>query len=231
LDGWWAEGYNGFNGWAIGEVREYYDQEAQAEADGLSLYEILEMEILPSYFNRGADGVPHHWTQTMKEAIRTCAPQFSMRRMIKDYTNRYYIPEIQQSIQAQQNHFEREQKLAAWKQVIRQYWNRLELYVDGRREGQLSLGEGIEIHAWVRSDGLKPEDLCVELVYGTTKDDGALTQHTLLMAYTKREQDGSYRYDVLLKPEETGSIAYNIRVIPCHPNLTEKYELGLIRWG
>jgi len=78
---------------------------------------------------------------------------------------------------------------------------------------------------------LQPEDLCVELVYGATIDDSALTQHTLPMSYIKREQDGSYRYDVQLKPAETGSMAYNVRVIPCHPNLTEKYELGLIHWG
>jgi starch phosphorylase len=231
LDGWWAEGYNGFNGWAIGEEREYYDQEAQAEADSLSLYHILEEEILPSYFNRGTDGIPHSWTKTMKEAIRTCAPQFSMRRMIKDYTNRYYVSLIQQSIQIQQNQYERERKLAAWKQHIRQYWNRVELYIEGERNKQLSLGEGIEVHAWVRCDGLKPEDLCVELVYGASKEETALPEHTLPMSYVKREQDGSYRYDVLLKPEESGSIAYNVRVVPCHLDLTEKYELGLIRWA
>ena len=168
----------------------------------------------------------------MKEAIRSCATKFSMRRMIKDYTNRYYVPAIHKSIQIQQNQYEHERQLAAWKQHIHQYWNRLELYVDGRRDGQLSLGEGIEIHAWVRSEGLKPEDLCVELVYGTTtKDEQALPQYTVPMRYTKQEQDSSYRYEVQLKPEETGSIAYNVRAYPCHPNLTEKYELGLIRWG
>jgi starch phosphorylase len=231
LDGWWAEGYNGSNGWAIGEAREYYDQEAQDEADSLSLYELLEKEIIPGFFTRRTDGVPHLWTRTMKEAIRSCVPQFTTRRMIKDYTNRYYASEIQQSIQIQQNQYAYQRKLADWKQHIRQYWNRLELYVDGRRDGQLSLGEGIEVHAWIRSDGLKPEDLCVELVYGTTKDEGALTQYALPMSYTKREQDGSYRYDVQLKPEETGSLAYNVRVIPCHASLTEKHELGLTRWG
>ena len=231
LDGWWAEGYNGSNGWAIGEEREYHDQEVQAEADSLSLYQLLAEEIIPSFFNRGSDNLPHQWIATMKEAIRTCTPQFSMRRMIKDYTNRYYVPEIQQNIQVQENHYEHERKLAIWKQHIRQYWNQLEVYIDGRRDGQLSLGEGIEIRAWIRSDGLKPEDLCVELVYGETKDEVAHAEFTQPMSYTKRENDGSYRYDVHFKPGETGSLAYNVRVVPCHPSLTEKYELGLIRWG
>ncbi len=231
MDGWWAEGYNGKNGWAIGEEREYHDQDAQAEADSLSLYRTLEEEIIPTFFDRGSDGVPHRWTSTMKEAIRTCTPQFSMRRMVKEYTNRYYVPEIQQSRGMTENNYERAHILAQWKERIRQSWQRLELYVDGRREGQLSLGEGIDVHAWVRMDGMTPEDISVELVYGEIKQEVAQPQYTQPMSFTKRELDGSYRYDIHLQPEESGSIAYNVRIVPSHPLLTEKYEMGLIRWA
>jgi starch phosphorylase len=231
LDGWWAEGYNGKNGWAIGEEREYHDQEAQAEADSLSLYRILEEEIIPAFFEHGSDGVPHRWVGFMKEAIRTCTPQFSMRRMVKEYATRYYVPEIQQSKGMAENNYERARILAHWKEHIRENWNKLELYVDGRRDGQLSLGEGIDVHAWVRMDGLSPDDICVELVYGEIKNEIAQPQFTRPMSFTKRELDGSYRYDIHLQPEESGSIAYNIRVVPSHPLLTEKYELGLIRWA
>jgi starch phosphorylase len=231
LDGWWSEGYNGENGWAIGEEREYHDQNAQAEADSISLYRLLEEEIVPTFFERDASGIPHRWIAYMKEAIRTCTPQFSMRRMIKDYTNRYYVPEIQQSKFITQDKFERARTLAAWKERIRRGWQSLELYIDGRREGQLSLGEAINVRAWVRFNDLKPEDLSVELVYGEVNDELATAQYTLPMSYTKREQDGSYRYDVHLQPEESGSIAYNVRVVPSHPELQEKYELGLIRWA
>ena len=231
LDGWWAEAYNGKNGWAIGEEREYHDQEIQAEADSLSLYRLLEEEITPPFFKQDEEGISHSWLGYMKEAIRTCAPQFSMRRMVKEYTTRYYVPEILQSIQIEQNRFERERRLAAWKERIKQSWNRLELYVDGRREGQLSLGEGIDVHAWVRTDGLTPNDLSVELVYGEIRDELAIGQHSVPMTYTKHEQDGSYRYDIKLQPKESGTIAYNVRVVPSHPELTEKHELGLIRWA
>jgi len=231
LDGWWAEGYNGSNGWAIGEEREYHDQEIQAEADSISLYSLLEDEIIPRFFQRDSHGTPHGWVSSMKEAIRTCMPQFSMRRMVKEYTTRYYVPEIQQSMQVEQNNFARIRELATWKERVRQGWNRLELYVNGRREGQLSLGESLEVHAWVRTDGLTPDDLSIELVYGETKDELALAQHSTPMTYTRREQDGSYRYDLKLQPRESGSIAYNVRVVPCHPGLSQKYELGLIRWA
>jgi starch phosphorylase len=231
LDGWWAEAYNGKNGWAVGEEREYHDQEIQAEADSLSLYRLLETEITPIFFEQDEEGISHNWLGYMKEAIRTCAPQFSMRRMVKEYTTRYYIPEIKQNIQIEQNRFERERRLAAWKERVKQNWHRLELYVEGRREGQLSLGEGIDVHAWVRTDGLTPNDLSVELVYGEIRDELGTAQYSLPMNYTKREQDGSYRYDIKFQPKESGSLAYNVRVVPSHPELTEKHELGLIRWA
>jgi starch phosphorylase len=231
LDGWWAEGYNGKNGWAIGEEREYHDLDVQAEADSLSLYRLLEEEIVPTYYDRGPDGIPHRWIATMKEAIRTCAPRFSMRRMVKEYTTEFYVPQIEHGIQIEQNKYEKARVLADWKEEIRQAWSNMEIYVNGRREGQLSLGEWIEVRAWVRADKLRPEDLCVELVYGEAHDDQVIPHHSLPMEYSKKEVDGSYRYDIRLKPGESGSIAYGVRVLPTHPALGGKHEMGLIRWA
>jgi starch phosphorylase len=96
LDGWWREGYNGKNGWSIGSEKEYADTNAQDEADANSLYETLENEIIPMYYeNRTPDGVPLDWMEYMKETIRTCGPNFSMRRMVKEYTTELYIPSIE----------------------------------------------------------------------------------------------------------------------------------------
>jgi starch phosphorylase len=230
LDGWWAEGYNGKNGWAIGEEREYRDTNVQAEADSLSLYRLLEEEIIPTYYDRGPDGIPHRWIAIMKEAIRTCAPEFSMRRMVKEYTTRFYVPEIEQGIAIQENNYELARVLAAWKDKVKKSWQSLEVYADGRRDGQLSLGEGVNVRAWVRGDGLRPQDLSVELVYGDANDEQVATQHTLPMKYTKQELDGSFRFDLRLQPPESGSIAYGVRVLPNHPALDGKHEMGLVRW-
>jgi len=231
LDGWWAEGYNRQNGWAIGEQREYYDQNAQDEADSLSLYSLLENEIIPLYFERDEDGLPHRWIALMREAIRTCAPAFSMRRMVKEYTSRFYVPEIQQGRQIEQKGYERARTLAAWKSKVQQAWPGLELYVDGRRDGQLSLGEGITVRAWVKVQTLTPDDLHVELVYGEEKDEHISSPHKLPMGYVRQEEDGSYRYEIRLQPELSGSIAYGVRVLPTHPALAGKHEMGLIRWA
>jgi starch phosphorylase len=93
LDGWWCEGYiAGVNGWAIGEARVWDDVSAQDAADAESLYTTLEREIVPLYFARDADGIPHGWVRMMKNAIKTIAPRFSTMRMVKEYVTRYYVP-------------------------------------------------------------------------------------------------------------------------------------------
>jgi glycogen phosphorylase len=94
LDGWWREGYNGSNGWAIGDERDYTDQDQQDDADANSLYETLENEIIPLYYSKPTiDGLPHGWLERVKESIRTLAPQFSTRRMVTEYLSQAYFAE------------------------------------------------------------------------------------------------------------------------------------------
>jgi starch phosphorylase len=96
LDGWWREGFNGQNGWAIGEDIDYDNPDQQDQADANSLYDQLENEIVPLYYQiRSSDGLPGDWIARMKESIRTISPQFSMRRMVKEYMERLYLPELQ----------------------------------------------------------------------------------------------------------------------------------------
>jgi glycogen phosphorylase len=96
LDGWWREGYNGSNGWAIGQDIDYTDPEQQDQDDADSLYEILEKEIVPLYYQiRSSDNLPGEWIARMKESIRTLAPQFSTRRMVKEYMANLYLPALQ----------------------------------------------------------------------------------------------------------------------------------------
>jgi glycogen phosphorylase len=92
LDGWWPEAYNGKNGWAIGSEQQYASNEAQDAADIESLFSILENELVPLYYDVGADDIPHGWLKRVKESIATCAPQFSTARMVKEYVNGLYVP-------------------------------------------------------------------------------------------------------------------------------------------
>jgi len=110
LDGWWREGYNGRNGWAIGDdIVKANNPKAQDEADAQSLYDILEKEILPLYYEqRSADGLPAEWIARTKESIRTMAGQFSMRRMVKEYMLSMYEPAILNGIGERNQKVERE---------------------------------------------------------------------------------------------------------------------------
>ncbi len=91
LDGWWVEGYNGANGWVIGDGREFENEAAQDDFDANAIYQMLEDEIIPLYYSRDRDGVPRGWVEVMRESIRTNAPRFSARRMVKEYTNSMYV--------------------------------------------------------------------------------------------------------------------------------------------
>lgn len=97
LDGWWREGYNGQNGWAIGDDSQHDDPNVQDQMDIENLYDILENEIIPLYYDRAENNLPREWLARMKENIRTLAPQFSMRRMVKEYTEQLYLPAIDET--------------------------------------------------------------------------------------------------------------------------------------
>jgi starch phosphorylase len=92
LDGWWVEGYNGANGWAIGEDRYNDNENAQDENDAESIYRLLEDEIVPLFYNRDRDDIPRGWVEVMRETIRSNVPKFCIRRMVKEYTKELYIP-------------------------------------------------------------------------------------------------------------------------------------------
>jgi len=94
LDGWWKEGYTGSNGWAIPLSPTSLDPDEQDRHDAHHLYEILEQEVIPLYYQRDLDGVPRGWIQIVKNAIRTVGPRFSARRMLKEYVQLFYAPAV-----------------------------------------------------------------------------------------------------------------------------------------
>jgi starch phosphorylase len=91
MDGWWVEGFNGKNGWAFGEGAADGDRDKQ---DAEAIYQILEKEIIPLYYNVSDDGVPHEWVKAMKESVKSNAPKFSARRMVKEYIEKFYSPAL-----------------------------------------------------------------------------------------------------------------------------------------
>ena len=231
LDGWWEEGYNGHNGWAIGERREYADDATRDEADATALYETLEREVVPAFFDRGLDGVPHNWVAIMKDAIRTVAPAFSMRRMVKDYVNMLYVPALALGKRIDANDYKLARELARWKRVVAAEWQLVSVVVEGPREGQLAIGQAVRVAALVRLGRLKPEDVRVELVTAHDVDGEALDRHIIEMRRSADVEDSAHRYTAEFIPESSGSLIYGVRVVPHHPTLPNPLELGLARWA
>jgi len=97
LDGWWAEGFRGDNGWAIGTEQPGASSEEQDREDAESLYRLLEQEVVPAFFEKGEDGLRRRWIQIMKASIATCVSQFSAHRMVRDYVVGSYLPASQTS--------------------------------------------------------------------------------------------------------------------------------------
>lgn len=231
LDGWWEEGYNGHNGWAFGERREYVDDNTRDEADVSALYDLLEREVVPLFFDRGPDGIPHGWLAVMKEAIRTCAPQFSMRRMVKDYVNDLYIPALLLGQRIDADNYQQARELASWKQSLLPAWERVALTVEGPREGRLAIGQPVRLTALVRLGDLTPDDVRVELIAGRD-DDGVLRDHQILpMEREGNPDNGVYYYGGQLAPATSGSLVYGVRIVPHHTGLPHAYEIGLARWA
>ncbi len=170
LDGWWVEGWNGSNGWAFGEPREYQSDQTRDEADSKSLYDTLEQTVVPLYFEDGLDGIPHNWVSVMKQAIQSVAPLFSMRRMVKNYVTELYMPARKRGQIIDADGYVLAKKLAAWKREVRAKWDNISVEVSGPREGQLAVGQPISVQAVLRLGELKPTDVRVELVVARDED-------------------------------------------------------------
>lgn len=231
LDGWWAEGYNGANGWAIGEERQYQDEATRDDADAAALYDTIEHAILPLFFDRGLDDIPHNWVAVMKEAIRTVAPQFSMRRMVKQYVEELYLPALQLGARIDADNYRPARELAEWKRKIRESWGQVALRVEGPREGQLQVGEPMEINAYVSLGNLRPTDVRVELVAGRDEDGDVVDRRVIPMQQLAKTDDGLYRYRGQLQAESNGSLVYGVRIVPAHAGLAHPFEVGLARWA
>ena len=231
LDGWWVEGYNGENGWAIGEEREYKDEETQDEADALSLYQILEYEIIPTYYDRGADGVPHRWVQIMKNSIASCAPEFSMSRMVKDYVNQYYLPAAATGDRYQSEDYAVAKTMSEWKDQIRRRWINVGIEATRNTEMQIAVGQSLELNAKVWLSGMLEDEVAVEIVSGLLDDAGAMIDPAVSAMAEAGQQDTAVLYHGALSPENSGQIAVGIRVRPTHKDLIDPYELGLSKWA
>ncbi len=236
LDGWWCEGYNGKNGWAIGDDTYYDNDNNQDNADSESLYELLERSIVPLFYNREGNNIPVMWVKYMKESIKSLSFNFSTHRMLQDYTREMYIPSVKRTEILFADGFEKAIELAEWKRNLENNWQCVQLVADksaGTVEEKLSRsGESINMNVVVSLGEIRPSDVSVELYYGTPDGDNNLEcPNSVAMSPVEDFGGGSYRYSVDIVLTEGGEYSYTYRVVPSHPLLTDRFEQGLIKWA
>jgi len=231
LDGWWPEGYDGSNGWAIGGARTFEDDERADAEDADALYAILERELIPLYYRRDGDGVPHDWLTRVKEAITTVAPRFNAQRMVKDYVSTYYEPAARRGEAMGANGFRKATELAAWRKHVADQWP--EVYFSAKPvEDQLRrIGEELEVSAVLNPRDLSDDEIRVELVYSSEEDALQHDLHVVPMSKVDGYPDGGTLYRARFRPEASGRLAYGVRAYAVHPLLATPVDAHAVRWA
>jgi len=232
LDGWWVEAYNLQTGWVIGKDEVYDDIHYQDEVESSALYNLLEKEIVPLFYDRGADRLPRKWIARMKSSMRRICPVFNSNRMVFEYLERSYIPANERWKNLTENNFERSKNLAEWKRNIRNAWKSIRiLKTETDVNGDLTVGQKIEIKATVAIPKIQPSDISVQIYYGLVDTKGNIIRgQSQKMAVTGSEHDDVYTFNGVISCTSSGLQGYAIRVLPCHEDLDNPAELSLIKW-
>lgn len=236
LDGWWAEAWHDHArdvGWAIGRGEEYEDGEGdEIEAD--ALYDLLEREVVPLYFQRDPhDGLPRQWIARMKNAISFLAPEFNTLRMVREYTERFYAPSIERARQLSEDKLGRAASLVDWKRRVREAWPRVGIRsVQSRSPSEVQVGEPIRVEAVVDLGPLSPDDVAVELYFGQTAGGHAIDQgETVRMKHAGTAQGGAHTYQGEIATHKSGAHAFSARIVPHHALVGDAIDTRLIRWA
>ncbi|MHC4955803.1 MAG: alpha-glucan family phosphorylase [Planctomycetota bacterium] len=235
LDGWWCEGYDGSNGFAIGDGSEGDDPDIQAERDSRALYRMLESEMVPEYFDRGTGGLPRAWIERMRRSMATVPAFFSTHRMVSDYAKFGYEPLVESSQRLTANSFKLARDQAATEERVRQAWSQVEIKevsVTDARGGNIGIGETFEVRTSVHLGDLAPDDVSVELYIGQADEEDELLEPVVVaLTKTDDEGDGVFQFSGGYMPSGAGRFQYGVRVRPAREDATESAHLGLIIWG
>jgi glycogen phosphorylase len=226
LDGWWAEAYTPEVGWAIGDEWEDPDPGHQDAVDAADLYDQLERAIIPLYYDRGADGVPHGWVARVKQSMRLLCPVFNTNRMVRQYVDEHYLPAAHRYRAMTANGLAEAKSLAAWKAQVRWHWERVRI-----EESSAQARNGaVTFRARVSLGPLHPEDLLVEAYAEPIGSNGSQGTAEVVALQPRRAQAGSVLYEGKLTTRRPAE-HFTVRVIPQHPKARQPLDVPLVRWG
>jgi starch phosphorylase len=231
LDGWWCEGYDGNNGWAIGAGEEYEDQNYQDEIESKALFDVLENDVIPLYYNLSNDGLPRQWIRRIKNSMMKLAPVFNTNRMVQEYTDNYYMKARQNWKNLSADNFAKTKSLVMWKQYVRDNWGQVKIVNAGVQKKEVEVGFALKVEAEVNLGQLKPDDVQVQVLSGALDSGYNLVDpDNEVMECTGQVHDSLFKYEGYIPCDESGLFGYSLRIMPHHPDMTDQFGLEFMRW-
>ena len=232
LDGWWDELFNGENGWAISSAEQLDDDERRDEIEANSLFEILERQIVPLFYERYEGPVPRRWVRRVKAALRSLGPQVTAARMVRDYVEQLYEPTAGHADRLAADGFEPARALAAWKARVLAAWDDVEILSVETDVSVASLGTDRSVEAEVALGSLRADDIDVQLLHGPVGQHDELEHPTIATMQPAGEgSSGTLRFRGTFSCSRAGRYGFTVRVVPSNPDLVASVELGRVAWA
>ncbi len=232
LDGWWQEAYDPAIGWAIGGGEEYENNDIQDDIESKLLFDLLEREIIPMYYERGRDGLPKRWIAKMKQAIAAVGKQFASHRMVIEYTQNYYLPANRRHGELIADNYSLTRDLNTYLSKVRSAWGSLQIAeIQCSRRDTARVGDTLDFSAKVKLGTLQPEDLLVELVQGPMKTLGEFRSIAREPMTCQNTGDGFAVFSISTVSTYAGLQGYSMRILPRHPALQHPFIPGLVKWA
>ena len=228
-DGWWDEWYDGENGWVIPTADGVTDTEHRDEVEARALYDIIENQVAPRFYARDESGVPTRWVQMVRHTVSRLGPKVQARRMVGEYVERLYVPAAESARRLSADGFTSAKELAAWRTVVLAAWPGVRVeHVESFVEGDPVFGGTLTLRAEVVLNGLRPEDVDVQTVFGAVDSEDLLSDVETSSLRLTDAPDGVARYEGEVALRRTGPVGYTVQVLPRHELLATPAELGVV---
>jgi len=231
IDGWWVEGYDTDTGWAIGAGEDYENPDYQDDVESKNLYDVLENEIVPLFYDRNGEKPPRNWIAMMKSSMMKLGPVFNTNRMVREYTEKYYSHAFECWRHLSADHFARARQVAEWKQYIQANWQKVRIVNTFLEKREAEVGYALKILAEVSLGAIKSDDVSVQVYSGLLDIDRNIVDGVIEeMKCVETLPDGMAKYEGYIACDESGQFGYSVRIVPKHPDIAGRFDLEMIRW-
>ena len=229
LDGWWYEGYREGAGWALTDKRTFTDQGQQDQLDAATIYSMLENEIIPLYFAKNSKGYSPEWIQYIKNSIAHIAPNYTMKRMIDDYINRFYAKEGAYAATLKENNYAKAKELVAWKENFVAHWDGVQVVEFSPMDSSINaFGDRYRLTAKINTNGLA-DSIGVEAVAYKVSEGNKTYHNRYQFKEVAREGDiVTYEFDHEIA--NSGQFQFGFRIYPKNENLAHRQSFAYMKW-